>query len=90
MSAAGAEAGPPNMSRGVAMLHAPMGKSVSIGRSGWPMAVPLRTLRTGRACTARPTALARVEATPSSRSKRSIAATTEFSGFPAAPWSGHS
>jgi hypothetical protein len=31
MSAAGAEAGPPNMSRGVAMLHAPMGKSVSIG-----------------------------------------------------------
>jgi len=52
------------------------------------MTVPLRMFRTGRACTARPTVLAREAATPSSRSKRSIAATTEFSGFTAAPRSG--
>ena len=83
MSAAGSEAGPPTVSRTVAMVQAPMGKSVRTGCSGWPSDVPLRVLRTGRGCTAFPTALEMAEATPSSRSKCSMASTNACNGFTA-------
>ena len=78
-SAAGSEARPPARSKRAAMLHAPMGRSVRTGCSGCPMKVPLRRFRTGSGLTAFPTAFAREEATPSSRSNCSTALTTESS-----------